>query len=69
MYSNSLKRTPIRGRKLSPLKMSCTIPKAWSLVRVIFFTIDLGWLGSFFERKNKTPTAFAIGVSEFNLDD
>jgi hypothetical protein len=23
----------------------------------------------FFERKNKTPTAFAIGVSEFNLDD
>ncbi len=26
-------------------------------------------LECFFEPKNKTPTAFAIGVSEFNLDD
>ena len=24
---------------------------------------------NFFARKNKTPTAYAVGVSEFNLDD
>ncbi|VVO45101.1 hypothetical protein PS726_06521 [Pseudomonas fluorescens] len=41
LCSNSLKRMPIRGRKLSPLKMSCTLAKARSQVYVIFFTIDL----------------------------
>jgi hypothetical protein len=40
-YSNSLKRMPIRGRKLSPLKMSCTLAKARSQVYVIFFTMTL----------------------------
>ncbi|WP_223506395.1 hypothetical protein, partial [Pseudomonas sp. GL-RE-29] len=60
---------PIRGRKLSPLKMSCTLPKPWTQVCVIIFTIDLEWGVPIFDRKNKTPTAFAIGVSEFNLDD
>ncbi|WP_414917549.1 hypothetical protein, partial [Pseudomonas sp. IT-P4] len=44
---------PWAGRKLSPLKMSCTIPKAWNLVCVIFFTIDLGWLGPFSSAKTK----------------
>jgi hypothetical protein len=58
VYSNSLKRTPIRGRKLSPLKMSCTIPKAWSLVYVIFFTIDLGWLGPVFRAQKQNPNCF-----------
>src|ERR1700712_5130007 len=29
----------------------------------------VGWANNFSTRKNKTPSAFANGVSEFNLDD
>ncbi|MEN5094905.1 hypothetical protein ABE458_29905, partial [Pseudomonas protegens] len=45
---------------LAPLQL-------WGYAKALSFLVVAG-LG-FFARKNKTPIAFAIGVSEFNLDD
>jgi hypothetical protein len=49
---------PIRGRKLSPLKMSCTLPKPWTQVCVIIFTIDLEWGMPIFLRTKQNPNCF-----------
>jgi hypothetical protein len=50
---------PIRGRRLSPLKMSRTLPKPWSPVCVIFFTIDFEWAAPVFSRAKTKPQLLA----------
>ncbi|MCY1174701.1 hypothetical protein D9M73_149120 [compost metagenome] len=59
LCSNSLKRMPIRGRRLSPLKMSCTLAKPGGQVYVIFFTIDFEWgCSCFFRAQKQNPNCF-----------